>query len=339
MMKKLLLSLLVLLLCACHSEESFFKMRGVVLSVHDLETVDWPRLAADNGINTIGTHVTPKEVEAFIKSEKGQKFLADCNKYGIQVEHQLHAIHELLPRELFSEDSTLFRMDENGNRVADFNCCASSSKALDIIAENAIHYAKLLPSTNHRYYYWLDDGAPLCFCPECAHLSGSEQALMIENRIIQGLKTIDPKAQLAHLAYHTTMEAPKKVKPADGIFLEFAPFYRSWEKPLSDEFASGRGMTHAENIRFLEDNLKVFPAETAVVLEYWLDVSLFSDWKKPAVKLPWHPDVFMSDLETYAGFGIKNITSFAVYMDDRYWQQYPDQTFLKDYGEGMKRLQ
>ena len=92
-------------------------------------------------------------------------------------------------------------MDENGNRVADFNCCASSSKALDIIAENAIHYAKLLPSTNPRYYYWLDDGAPLCFCPECAHLSGSEQALMIENRIIQGLKTIDPKAQLAHLAY------------------------------------------------------------------------------------------------------------------------------------------
>ncbi|WP_102407875.1 DUF4838 domain-containing protein [Parabacteroides bouchesdurhonensis] len=335
-MKKLIISLMVMILCACHTKESAFEMRGVVLSVHDLETVDWPRLATKSGINTIGTHVTPKEVEAFITSERGKTFLADCQKYGIQVEHQLHAIHELLPRELFSEDSTMFRMDENGNRIADFNCCASSSNALDIIAKNAVYYARLLPSTNHRYYYWLDDGAPLCACPQCSCLSGSEQALMIENRMIQELRTFDPEAQLAHLAYHSTLEAPVKVKPAEGVFLEFAPFYRNWKKPLSDESASGRGMAHAENLRCLKENLEVFPAETAVVLEYWLDVSLFSDWKKPAVKLPWHKDVFMSDLNTYAGFGIKNITSFAVYMDDQYWKQYPDQSFLREYGKGMK---
>ena len=32
---------------------SVFGMRGVVLSVEDLETAPWPRIAHENGINTI----------------------------------------------------------------------------------------------------------------------------------------------------------------------------------------------------------------------------------------------------------------------------------------------
>ena len=140
-------------------------MRGVVLTVQDLETVDWPKLAHENGINTIGTHIFPEQVVDFIKSEKGKQFLADCNKYGIEVEHQLHAIGQLLPRELFVEDSTMFRMNEHGRRVNDYNLCVHSQKALDKVVENALRYAKLLPTTNHRYYYWIDDGMPMCKCP------------------------------------------------------------------------------------------------------------------------------------------------------------------------------
>ena len=69
-----------------------------------------------------------------------------------------------------------------------------------------------------------------------------------------------------------------------------------------------------------------------MVLEYWLDVSLASDWKKPAVNLPWHPEVFASDLATYAGYGIRNVTSFAVYMDSAYFSAFPEQQCLSDYG-------
>ena len=320
------------------SRDSFFDMKGVVLSVEDLETAPWPRIAHDNGINTIGTHITPSQVVGFMTSEKGKAFLKECEELGIEVEHQLHAMGELFPRDLFEEDSTMFRMDENGRRVNDFNCCPHSEKALDMIARKAAEYAAALPATNHRYYFWLDDNGLVCSCPECKEYSPSEQALIIENRMIKAIREVDPKAMLAHLAYHNTMEPPVKVKPEEGIFLEFAPIERQWDRPLSDLDAPGRKgrMSHKEALRMLEANLKVFPAETAVVLEYWLDVSLASDWKKPAVDLPWHPETFVSDLATYAGYGLRNITTFAVYMDSTYFADYPQQPCLPEYGMALE---
>lgn len=321
--------------CNKKEDEPYFETRGVVLSVQDLETVDWPTLAAESGINTIGTHMFPEQVLTFIQSEKGKEFLETCRMNGITVEHQLHAMKELLPRELFLEDSTLFRMNDESRRTADFNCCVSSKKALDIIAHNALKYAQLLPPTNHRYYFWLDDGAPTCQCPLCSKYSASEQALLIENEMIKVLRTHDPKAELAHLAYYNTLEAPVQVKPEEGVFLEFAPFFRTWEKPLADTLAEGRGMTHMDNLKHLHANLEVFPVNTAVILEYWLDVSLFSGWKKPAVQLPWHREVFESDINTFAKLGIRNITSFAVYMDADYFKKYPDKSYLKEYGDGL----
>jgi hypothetical protein len=98
--KFVLLAIASLTVFAC-TQKPYFEMRGVVLGVKDLETLDWPKLAYENGINTIGTHIKPLQVAEFIRSEKGKKFLADCEKYSICVEHQLHAMGELLPRELF----------------------------------------------------------------------------------------------------------------------------------------------------------------------------------------------------------------------------------------------
>jgi hypothetical protein len=330
-MKKFILLFLAasFILFGCTKKEPQFLMRGVVLTDYDLETVaDWPKMAHEAGINTIGTHAFPVPVAAFIQSEKGKKFLADCKKFGIKVEHQLHAMGQLLPRELFTEDSTMFRMNAEGHRVNDCNFCVHSEKALNIVCENAIRYARLLPSTNHRYYYWIDDAQPMCACPECSHYSESEQALIVENRIIRALRTIDPEAHLAHLAYLNTMSPPRKVKPEEGVFLEFATIVRKWDQPLLDKFA-----------KELRANLEVFPAETAVVLEYWLDVSLHSGYKKPAVKLPWHKDVFELDLDIYAKYGIRNITSFAVYMDDKYMETYGDfvKNCLKEYGDGFEQ--
>jgi len=317
-------------------------MRGVVLSTQDLATVDWAKLAHENGINTIGTHITPHEVATFFQTDKGKKFLADCKRYGITIENQLHAMSDLLPRGLFEQDKSMFRMNKDGQRVNDANFCVHSEKALEIVAENALRYAQLLPPDNHRYYFWLDDGAPVCECSECAEYSPSEQALIVENRMIKKLRTIDPQAQLAHLAYHTTMSAPRKVKPEPGIFLEFAPYSRSWEQPLADETAKGRGehgVAHKDYLRYLQDNLTVFPAETAVVLEYWLDVSLFSSYQKPAVKLPWHKEVCEADLKTYASYGIRNFTTFAVYIDDKYLAAYDnDLRFLEEYGALLNNL-
>ena len=317
------------------SKGSHVSMAGVVLSVEDLASYDWPELASRNGINTIGTHIRPSQVLGFIESAQGKAFLEGCEKYGIEVEHQLHAMGDLLPRDLFEEDSTMFRMDGNGRRTPDKNCCAHSEKALSIISANVAMYAKALPATNHRYYYWLDDNSPVCSCPLCQEFSPSEQALIIENRMIKAIREVDPQAKLAHLAYEGTMEPPRKVEPEEGIFLEFAPIDRQWDRPLADLSAPGsrkNPMRHEEVLRLLDANLEVFDPEDAVVLEYWLDVSLASRWKKPAVNLPWHGDVFVSDIATYAGRGIHDFTSFAVYMDSTYFREFPCQPALADYG-------
>ena len=315
-------------------KESWFRMKGVVLSVDDLAPVSWPEIAKKYGINTIGTHITPSQVREFIQSARGKEFLEKCDSYGIDVEHQLHAMGELLPRSLFEKDSTMFRMDESGRRVPDFNCCAHSEAALETIASNAAVLARALPATNHRYYYWLDDNSLPCFCPECRDLNASDQALLIENRMLEAIRSVDPQASLAHLAYQHTMVPPEKVKPSEGIFLEFAPIERQWDRPLKDLDAPGRKgrMSHKTVLEMLDANLKVFPPESAVVLEYWLDVSLASGWKKPAVDLPWHPEVFVSDLDVYKGRGIRNVTSFAVYMDSVYFESFPIQKGLSDYG-------
>lgn len=337
-MRRLTLFLTLILLLSCTpkpEEQGGWQMRGLVLSTKELAEVDWPALAARSGINTIGTHITPSEVLAFLESPEGRKFTEDCGRYGITVEHQLHAMAELLPRDLFGQDSTMFRMDENGRRTPDANLCVHSAKALEIVSQNAAALAEKLKPGNHRYYFWLDDNAPTCFCPLCREFSPSEQALIAENAMLRAIRKADPKAKLAHLAYSHFLDPPRKVRPEEGIFLEFAPIYRSWDVPLTQEDAlcpRGYPVTNGDNLRALEANLKIFYAEDAVVLEYWVDASLFSRWKRPAVELPWHPEVCASDLATYARHGLRNVTSFAVYMDAEYFERFPSVRPIEEYG-------
>ena len=311
------------------------KTRGVIVRADDLETpLPWPKLAHDAGLTTIATHFGPPDVVPFIQSDKGKKFLDECRQYGLQVEHELHAMSSLLPRDMFAKQPELFRMNEKGERVPDCNCCVAG-RALDIIAENAVKVSRILPSTTGRYFYWLDDGRDVCHCPKCRDLSASDQALLIENAIVKALwSEISPVATLAHLAYARTFTPPKSIKPSEGIFLEFAPIHRSWTESINVPEAGQKGqLRHGQQLALLDANLKLFPAETAQVLEYWLDVSLFSRWKKPYKKLPWRPDVCRADLETYASRGIRNFTTFAVFVNSEYEKMYGDLSFIKEYGE------
>lgn len=328
------LALCALLCVFSCSRDGREPIRGVVLAVEDLATYDWPALAHRCGINTIGVHALPSQVAAFLQGGRGLRFLHDCDSLGIMVEYQLHALGEFLPRGLFSEDSTMFRMDGEGRRVPDFNCCVHSGKALEIIARNAAAYVRQMPSGNHRYYFWVDDDKPMCRCPQCSEFSDSEQALIVENSMLAAVRRVDPSAKLAHLAFQATMPAPRKVRPDKGVFLEFAPIHRVWDRPLSDTSAvsyRAKVMSHGQNLRCLRDNLEVFDARDAVVLEYWLDASLASRWHKPAVEPFWHKEVCASDMATYASCGIRNITTFAVYMDSTYFSIFPA-TPVEEYG-------
>jgi hypothetical protein len=306
----------------------------VVLVPEDLTLADWPERAKRAGLTTIGIHHqnSPQAVIDWTSTDAGQRFLGSCRKFGLGVEYELHAMKELLPRRLFPKCPEFFRMDERGRRQPDANCCAHSRGALEVIAERAVAIARTLRPTTKRYFFWGDDGRPWCSCPECKGLIPSEQALRIENRIVRALRTIDPGASLAHLAYTNTLAPPKQVKPEPGVFLEYAPIRRRYDTPYRKQTDPGQ----PDALSALDANLKVFPADTAQVLEYWLDVSRFSGWRRPAVRLPWRRDVLEADLETYGSRGIRHVTSFAVYVDADYRRLYGEPGFIDEYGKVLE---
>jgi Domain of unknown function (DUF4838) len=315
---------------AGHTVQSapFFTTRGVVITPNEVTLGDWQERAKQSQLTTIALHPFPGTVLNFVRTDDGKRFLERCDRLGLQVEYELHAMRELLPRSLFSEDKSLFRMNEKDERVADANLCVHSTTALDIAAENALKFARSLKPTTGRYFFWGDDGQPWCRCDRCRNLTDSDQSLLFENHLMKALRRIDPRASLAHLAYANTLSPPRAVKPEPGIFLEYAPIKRRYDIPYKQQTAPDQ----PDALLSLDANLKVFPTDTAQVLEYWLDVSRFSGWKRPAVKLPWRRDVVESDLETYGSRRIRHVTSFAVYVDAEYRQRFGEPTFIKEYG-------
>jgi hypothetical protein len=310
-----------------------FLTRGVVLIPDDFSLRDWPERIQRAGLTTLALHHgrSVAEVVKFVESPTGQLALGNARKFGLKIEYELHAMSDLLPRALFQKDRTFFRMDAKGDRIEDFNFCVHSPQALEIVTENALDFAqKLRPSTG-RYFYWGDDGRPWCHCAKCRELSDSEQALIMENALVRALRRHDRGAQLSHLAYATTIQPPQKIRPEPGVFLEYAPIQRRYDVPYARQTG---GKDSPAN---LEANLRVFPVETAQVLEYWLDVSRFSSWQRPARKLPWNRDVFLADLETYAAQGIRHVTTFAAFIDANYVELHGEPDAIQEYGEGLRR--
>lgn len=314
-------------------QPSAFQTRGVVLYPFDMTLTNWPQLAHQAGLTTIALHAA-RHVDvlmSYIRSDAGQRFLRQCRRLGLQVEYELHAMGDLLSREYFYKDPSMFRQNQQNQRIEDFNCCPSSKNALDIIGEKAIEIAKVLKPTSHRYFYWPDDGRDWCACNRCREFTASEQSLLVGNHMLRTLQQWDSEATLSHLAYGPTISPPSQVKPIPGIFLEFAPIGRSHERPYADQSRQ----TTPEPIEMLEANLQVFDVSKAQVLEYWLDVSRFSQWKRPAVRIPWKRDIFLADVQTYRQRGIRHITSFACFIDAEYQRRYQDLDFLREYGQGL----
>ena len=311
-----------------------FLTRGLVMGWEEVSRpyeLDYIDLASKNGINTFSIYNADRNSEAW----KG--FFNRAREAGIDFEFEEHMMSFLLPRELFSSHPEYFRMEKNGKRTKDANGCPSNKECLEVVKINAKDIARRYHPTNNKYYFWMDDGGGICHCPDCKSLNASDQALLFENAVIEAVREINPEAQVAHLCYHETLDPPKKIKPAEGIFLEFAPFFRNWSYPLSNGTAKGRtGISHDRYLKALKANLKIFPVETAQVLEYWMDDSLFSEWNPDKlVKIPWNPEIFKNDLDTYASFGIRHIMCYCAYVGPDYVRQFGFPDFLVEYGKGL----
>ena len=315
-------------------------MRKNGIIIHDTDIGEyWKKLFLDSGLDTLGIHpaggvYAHLSLDAFLKSlEKPdvQRFIYDLKSNGNNVQLECHALSWLLPRTLFEKHPLWFRQDETGKRTPDFNMCPSCEDALEYLSERTRLLASLIPWNGKYFHLWIDDVASApCRCEKCALLSPSDQAMMIYNAMLKGLNVYRSDARLAYLAYHGAMDTPK-VKPDEGIFLEFAPIRRCFEHPINDVNCS----KNAAELASLDSLLDFFGKTDAKVLEYWMDNSLFSGWKKPYKELKLNTAVLQKDVEFYRSKGFEHITSFGCFLGEEYAEQYGIPPINK-YGHTLK---
>ena len=309
-------------------------MKNASFLIHPSElSVKWIDRMADNRITTLALHpvggkkanITLADMLDLLEKPEYRELLDYAADRGMNIEYEMHAARYLLPEEYFDTHPEWFRMNSNGERSRDLNCCASSDEALDLMADNAAMLVKKLYRSTSRYFLWLDDAKEaFCHCEKCREMSASDQQMRILNRILSRLKKDDPNATLAYLAYCETLSAPKTVAPENGIFLEYAPFLRDFHKPLRED----------AEFTPLSELLELFGKEDAKVLEYWYDNSLFSNWKKPPVNFKVDLPVMEDDIALYSELGFSDISSFACFLGEDYEALYGE-VDISDFGRCM----
>lgn len=311
------------------------KHRGIIVHPEEL-TAEWISKMADAGLDTLGLHPVGggqarESLERAVREHglpESKGLREEAVAKGIDVEYEAHVMSWLLPSELFGRVPEWFRMNEKGERSADFNLCVSNGDALGYIAERAAHLASMLDTGANKYFYWLDDVAGgSCHCPECSALSPADQQLRTVNALLGGLKSYKADAKLCYLAYCDALSVPVKTEPAEGVFLEYAPIRRNHYRPMDDPDC-------AENVREsapLRDLLAFFGQKDSRALEYWMDNSLFSGWKKPPKKFELQREVMKRDVEFYDKTGFDTVTSFGCYLGQDYEALYGEPP-LGDYG-------
>ena len=277
------------------------------------------------GLHPVGGNKATSSLEnllIWLKTDKGRRLLSYARSLGLEIEYEMHAASFLVPRELFSAHPDYFR-EANGARTPDYNFCVSSDEMLRLMAKNAAALGRVLSPDTHDYYFWLDDAEnSRCECEKCRVFSASDQSLIVANAIADELRRFDSSARVCYLAYLGTLTPPKSVKPAPGVFLEYAPMKRDRSIPVwEDETVK----------RELDALFTVFEPDEAKILEYWYDNSMFSNWKKPPKKFTPDNERIAREIEFYRSLGVGNVTSFACYLGADYEALYgvPDFSAVK----------
>ncbi len=301
--------------------------KGFILAHTELDSRMVERLK-ESGLDLIGIHpgggeTAAKQLDELLEYLKTPEFtakLAELEANGMEIEYELHALNWLLPESVLNEHEDWKRVDGEGKRTHKYNFCVSADGVLDYVADRSYYLATQLGQKSHRYNIWMDDIKDgYCHCEKCKGLTAADQTMLFCMAVLKGLRRYDPEATQSYLAYFDTLEAPKSIPPQEGIFLEFAPIER-WTQGATHEFDAVPAL------------ISYFGADTAKVLEYWVDNSLFSKWKKPPVKCVLDKDGMKRDLKFYRESGFKDMTSFGLYLGQDYTELHGEFS-IKEYAD------
>lgn len=321
-------------------------MNGIIIHNHEISPfwIDRLREAKDAGapldvlaLHPVGGKNAPDSLRGLIEQVKTpafRDFYEQVHELGLTLEYEMHTLSWLLPRDKFATHPHWFRQNEAGERTPDANMCCSCAEALDYLEERTAYLADLLPQQGDRYFFWMDDiGGARCDCPRCRELTSSDQAMTVINRMLRGLRRVNPRAKLCYLAYIDIIAPPTSVRPEEGIFLEYAPIRRDLTRPIADASCE----QNAAQAQYLRPLLDYFGTADAQVLEYWMDNSLNCRWKLPYKKLPFYPEVIAADADYYRSLGFAHLTSFGCFLGEDYAAEFgipPVVEYSKCLGQG-----
>jgi len=283
--------------------------KGFILAHTELDARMVERLK-ESGLDLLGIHPGGgdgaahllDELLEYLKKPEFRSMLTELEENGFEIEYELHALNWLLPKSVLDCHGDWKRVNDQGERTDRYNFCVSADGVLDYISDRCYYLATQLKQKGHRYNIWIDDiKGGHCHCQRCASLTPADQALIFCRAALRGLRRYDPLASQSYLAYYDTLNVPENVPTEEGIFLEFAPIER-WTKGTDNELKAVPAL------------VKFFGADTAKVLEYWVDNSLFSKWKKPPVKCVLDKEGMRRDVKLYREAGFKDMTSFGLYL-------------------------
>ena len=318
------------------------KQKGLI--IHPDELTDyWVSRFLQTGLNLLGIHPeggltggnSVYRAAEWIKQPETKRLIGKLIDKGVGVEYEIHALSWLLPRDMFDKQPEWFRMNAEGVRVNDYHFCHSNPEPLEYISERAKKAAGVFNPTTKNHHLWLDDTDCDCHCPKCraqAEEKGctpSDAAMVVYNAVLDGVKAHDSNARQCYLAYYTTIAAPEKVKPSEGIFLEYAPFHRDLAAPLNDPSSEA----NRKAIGAIDGLFKVFPKTHSKALDYWLDNSRNSNWKKPVQKLKFHAGTAKSDVGFYNSKGFETVTNFACFLGEEYYLLYNEHADIETYAQ------
>lgn len=310
--------------------------RGIIIHPEELE-MSWLERLQDARINVLGLHPAGGKnahltLEAALHHRllpETQEIFKRLNHLGIEVEYEAHVMAWLLPRSLFAFKPDWFRMNKEGQRVADYNLCPSNTEALEFVSRRTEQLARMLDAGSDKYFFWVDDVTGYeCHCEKCCGLNSSDQSMLVTNAMLRGIRRYNRQAKMCYLAYHDAIVAPQHVEALEGVFLEYAPIRRDSSRPLFDPDCE----KNVSEVRDLKKLLEMFGKQDSQVLEYWVDNSRYSKWTKPPVKLELAEEVMRADVKAYRELGFESITSFGCFLGQDYrelWGEPP----VKLYGD------
>lgn len=268
-----------------------------------------------NGVKRVGVHLNPLQgsVNDFVRYiSENENLVTKLEEAGVVVDYHLHAVGSFMPK-ITTENSSLFRCNEKGERVSDYNLCPSNKKSLELVEKGAEELARALKQKSQDYYFWTDDdmgGDVRCHCEKCKNLSFSAQNLEIYKAILRGIKKYNPNARLSYLIYGEEEICDKLPK---DIFALYAPFKRRHDLPI----------TANENCFYKNRYLELIKTNKNLqVLEYFLSYNyrgFCEDNGRVAC-----------DLLFYGENPPKLLTTFAVFPEKDYIQKYGDKS-IADY--------